>query len=51
MVIVGSPKFFLRFKSDDITELDISNNLGVTDTTFEFLHNLKSLKYLYATGL
>ncbi len=49
--IVSSPKFFLRFKSDDLTELDISNNLGVTDTTFEFLHHLKSLSYLYATGL
>jgi serine/threonine protein kinase len=48
---VTSPKFFLRFQSDDITELDISNNLGVTDTTFEFLHHLKSLSYLYATGL
>ncbi len=49
--IVSSPKFFLRFKSDDLTELDISNNLGVTDTTFEHLWHLKSLSYLYATGL
>jgi serine/threonine protein kinase len=51
MVLVSSPKFFLRFEPDSIAELDISNNLGVSDTTFEFLHHLKSLGYIYATGL
>ncbi|MBA3994343.1 MAG: hypothetical protein C0469_12515 [Cyanobacteria bacterium DS2.3.42] len=49
--IVSSPKFFLRFEPDSILELDISNNLGVSDTTFEFLHHLRSLGYMYATGI
>ncbi len=50
MGLVSSPKFFLRFQPDDLFELDISNNLGVTDITLEYLHHLQTLNYLYATG-
>ncbi len=41
MVLVSSPKFFLRFEPDSIAELDISNNLGVSDTTSEYFTSFK----------
>ncbi len=51
LVNVASPSFFARFRSDDVSMIDISNNLNVSDTTFEHLSNLKTLRYIYATNI
>ncbi len=51
MSAVTSPKFCLRFKSDDLVALDVANNVEVTDTTFENIDHLTELRLLYAAGL
>jgi len=51
LIAVTSPQFFARFRSDDLTMLDIANNVNVSDTTFEQFSNLKSLRYLFADNI
>lgn len=51
LIAVTNPRFFARFKSDDFQMLDISNNVAVSDTTFEHLSHLKVLKYLNADNV
>jgi predicted Ser/Thr protein kinase len=41
-----APNFFLQFQPDDITELSMNANEGVTDRTLQNLSHLSSLTYL-----
>ncbi|MBA3858459.1 MAG: hypothetical protein C0507_16250 [Cyanobacteria bacterium PR.3.49] len=49
-VIVTSPKFLLRFNSNDFVGMRFRFNFGVNDSTFRYLDRLKDLRILDVTG-
>jgi hypothetical protein len=42
----NSPSYFRRFRSDDLYEIDLSNNYSVTSETINFIDHLSELKKL-----
>lgn len=49
-VIATSPKFLLRFNSNDFAGMRFRFNFGVNDSTFRYLDRLKDLRILDVTG-